>query len=95
MIYAEGEDERVLRAVQIVVDEKLAQPILIGRPEVVEMRIQKLRAAHAGRARISSSSIRKATRATATSGPSTTGSCSRKGVSPDDAQGARARSPRP
>ena len=32
MVYAEGEDERVLRAVQIVVDEKLATPILIGRP---------------------------------------------------------------
>ncbi len=41
VIYAEGEDERVLRAVQAVVDEKLAQPILIGRPEVVEMRLQK------------------------------------------------------
>jgi len=41
VIYAEGEDERVLRAVQIVVDEKVALPILIGRPEVVEMRIQK------------------------------------------------------
>ena len=32
MIYAEGEDERVLRATQVVVEEKLAQPILIGRP---------------------------------------------------------------
>jgi len=41
VIYAEGEDERVLRAVQVVVDEKLARPILIGRPEVVEMRLQK------------------------------------------------------
>jgi malate dehydrogenase (oxaloacetate-decarboxylating)(NADP+) len=41
VIYAEGEDERVLRAVQIVVDEKLAKPVLIGRPEVVEMRIEK------------------------------------------------------
>ena len=41
VIYAEGEDERVLRAVQIVVDEKLALPILIGRPDVVEMRIKK------------------------------------------------------
>ncbi len=41
VIYAEGEDERVLRAVQVVVDERLANPILIGRPEVVEMRIER------------------------------------------------------
>jgi len=41
VIYADGEDERVLRAVQTVVDEKLAQPILIGRPAVIAMRIKK------------------------------------------------------
>ncbi|HWH48334.1 MAG TPA: NADP-dependent malic enzyme [Burkholderiales bacterium] len=41
VIYAEGEDERVLRAVQIVVDERLAHPVLIGRPEVVEMRLER------------------------------------------------------
>ena len=41
VIYAEGEDERVLRAVQVVVDEQLARPVLIGRPEVVAMRIEK------------------------------------------------------
>jgi len=41
VIYADGEDERVLRAVQTVVDEKLAQPILIGRPAVINMRIKK------------------------------------------------------
>jgi malate dehydrogenase (oxaloacetate-decarboxylating)(NADP+) len=41
VIYAEGEDERVLRAVQAVVDEGLARPILIGRPEVVDMRLEK------------------------------------------------------
>jgi malate dehydrogenase (oxaloacetate-decarboxylating)(NADP+) len=41
VIYAEGEDERVLRAVQVVVDEHLANPILIGRPEVVETRIKR------------------------------------------------------
>jgi malate dehydrogenase (oxaloacetate-decarboxylating)(NADP+) len=41
VIYAEGEDERVLRAVQVVVDEHLANPILIGRPEVVEMRLER------------------------------------------------------
>jgi len=39
--YAEGEDERVLRAVQVVVDEKLAEPILVGRPAVIEARIKK------------------------------------------------------
>jgi malate dehydrogenase (oxaloacetate-decarboxylating)(NADP+) len=42
VIYAEGEDERVLRAVQVVVDEGLAQPILVGRPEVVATRVQRL-----------------------------------------------------
>ena len=41
VIYAEGEDERVLRAVQVVVDERLANPVLIGRPEVVEMRLKR------------------------------------------------------
>jgi len=39
--FAEGEDERVLRAVQVVVDEGLARPILIGRPNVVEQRIER------------------------------------------------------
>ncbi|HUU71924.1 MAG TPA: NADP-dependent malic enzyme [Burkholderiales bacterium] len=41
VIYAEGEDERVLHAVQAVIDEHLAEPILIGRPEVIEMRIKR------------------------------------------------------
>jgi malate dehydrogenase (oxaloacetate-decarboxylating)(NADP+) len=40
--YAEGEDERVLRAAQIVVDEGLARPILIGRPQVIEQRLERL-----------------------------------------------------
>jgi len=39
--YAEGEDERVLRAVQIVVDEQLARPTLIGRPAVIAQRVEK------------------------------------------------------
>ena len=39
--YAEGEEERVLRAVQVVVDEGMAKPILIGRPEVIAARIEK------------------------------------------------------
>jgi malate dehydrogenase (oxaloacetate-decarboxylating)(NADP+) len=39
--YAEGEEERVLRAAQIVVDEDLARPTLIGRPHVIAERIEK------------------------------------------------------
>ncbi len=39
--YAEGEEERVLRAVQIVVDERLAKPTLSGRPAVIAQRIEK------------------------------------------------------
>jgi malate dehydrogenase (oxaloacetate-decarboxylating)(NADP+) len=42
IVYAEGEDERVLRATQIVCDEGLAKPTLIGRPEVIEQRIERL-----------------------------------------------------
>ncbi|MBV6274409.1 NADP-dependent malic enzyme [Alcaligenaceae bacterium CGII-47] len=41
IVFAEGEDERVLRAVQIIVDERLARPILIGRPAVLAARIEK------------------------------------------------------
>lgn len=41
--YCEGEEERVLQAVQTVVDESLAKPILIGRRNVVDMRIKHLR----------------------------------------------------
>ena len=40
--YSEGEEERVLRAVQLVIDEGLARPVLIGRREVVRRRIEKL-----------------------------------------------------
>ncbi len=42
VVYAEGEQEIVLRAVQVVVDDGLAKPILIGRRKVVEMRIRRL-----------------------------------------------------
>ena len=42
LAYAEGEDERVLRAVQTVLDDGLAKPIVIGRREVVERRLEKL-----------------------------------------------------
>jgi malate dehydrogenase (oxaloacetate-decarboxylating)(NADP+) len=41
IIFAEGEDERVLRAVQVVAEEKLARPILVGRPSVVASRIER------------------------------------------------------
>jgi malate dehydrogenase (oxaloacetate-decarboxylating)(NADP+) len=41
VIYAEGEDERILRATQIVVEEGLARPILVGRPAVIETRLQR------------------------------------------------------
>jgi len=39
--YAEGEDERVLRAAQIAIDEGIAKPILIGRPDVIATRIER------------------------------------------------------
>ncbi len=39
--YADGEDERALRAAQMAIDEKIAQPILIGRPAVIASRIEK------------------------------------------------------
>ena len=41
VIYADGEEERVLLAVQVILEEKLAQPILVGRPAVVEAQIKK------------------------------------------------------
>jgi malate dehydrogenase (oxaloacetate-decarboxylating)(NADP+) len=42
VVYAEGEDERMLRAVQAVLDEGLARPIVIGRPRVIERRLETL-----------------------------------------------------
>ncbi len=41
VVFAEGEDERVLRAAQVVVDEGVARPILIGRPAVIERRLER------------------------------------------------------
>ncbi|MBY0380319.1 MAG: NADP-dependent malic enzyme [Xanthobacteraceae bacterium] len=41
VIYAEGEDERVLRAAQVVLEEKIARPILVGRPNVVATRLKR------------------------------------------------------
>ncbi|SJM96505.1 NADP-dependent malic enzyme [Crenothrix polyspora] len=41
IVFAEGEEENILRALQIIVDEKIANPILIGRPAILERRIKK------------------------------------------------------
>ena len=41
VVFTEGEDERILRATQVIVDEGLAKPILIGRPPVVKRRIDR------------------------------------------------------
>ena len=41
IVFCEGEDERVLRAVQVVIDEKIANPILVGRPAVIARRIER------------------------------------------------------
>ncbi len=42
LVFAEGEDERILRAAQVLVDEGTARPILVGRPDVIANRIEKL-----------------------------------------------------
>ena len=42
VVYAEGEEERFLRAAQVVVDEGIARPVLIGRPDVIDARIERL-----------------------------------------------------
>ena len=42
IVYAEGEDDRVLRAAQVAVDETLARPVLVGRPEVIQRKIKDL-----------------------------------------------------
>ncbi len=42
IVYAEGEEEVVLRAAQVVTDEGMAKPILIGRPDVIQARIERL-----------------------------------------------------
>jgi malate dehydrogenase (oxaloacetate-decarboxylating)(NADP+) len=41
IIYAEGEDERILQATQVVVEEGLARPVLVGRPSVIEQRLER------------------------------------------------------
>jgi len=42
VVYADGEDERILRAVQVALDEGIAVPIVVGRPEVITNRIERL-----------------------------------------------------
>jgi malate dehydrogenase (oxaloacetate-decarboxylating)(NADP+) len=42
VVYCEGEEDRVLRAAQIVIDEGLAKPILVGRPDIIAQRIERL-----------------------------------------------------
>jgi malate dehydrogenase (oxaloacetate-decarboxylating)(NADP+) len=42
VVFADGEEERVLRAVEVLLDERLARPILIGRPDVVRARVARL-----------------------------------------------------
>ncbi len=42
IVYSDGEDERVLRAAQIVIEEKMTRPVLIGRPEVIAARLKKI-----------------------------------------------------
>ncbi len=41
VVYCEGEEERVLRAVQVVIDENLARPTLVGRPKIIQQRAEK------------------------------------------------------
>jgi len=41
IVFAEGEDERVLRAAQVIIDEAIAHPILVGRPSVIESRLER------------------------------------------------------
>jgi malate dehydrogenase (oxaloacetate-decarboxylating)(NADP+) len=42
IVYADGEEERILRAVQVIVDEGIGRPVLIGRPDVIESQIERL-----------------------------------------------------
>jgi malate dehydrogenase (oxaloacetate-decarboxylating)(NADP+) len=42
VVFAEGEQESVLYAIKAIMDERLAQPILVGRPSVIDMRLKKL-----------------------------------------------------
>jgi malate dehydrogenase (oxaloacetate-decarboxylating)(NADP+) len=70
IILCEGEDESVLHAVQIAVDEKLARPILVGRPAVIEQRSES-RACGCKPTNITPSSIPSTTTVTTNTGPPT------------------------
>src|SRR5690606_33712403 len=41
VVFSDGEDERVLRAVQVLIEDRVAVPILIGRPSVIESRVRR------------------------------------------------------
>ena len=86
VVFADGEEERVLRAVQVLLEEGLARPILIGRPEVVDARCERLGLALRAGARTSSCAIPRATRATTTMSPSTSTRMGRRGVTPEAAR---------
>ena len=83
---AEGEDERVLRAAQVVLEEGIARPILIGRPQVIESAHRSASGCDLGRAAISSSSTRKTIRAIATMSALFHSLVGRNGVTPDAAR---------
>ena len=85
--YAEGEEERVLRAAQIVVDEALARPTLIGRPDVIASRIAKFGLRLEAGRDYDVVNTDNETIATATTGRRTTNS-------PPRARASRSRSPR-
>ena len=78
--YAEGEEERVLRAVQVVVDENLARPTLIGRPKVIAAAHRRSSACAWRPSATTTSSTPRTTTATATTGRPTTAMTARKGV---------------
>ena len=59
IVYAEGEDDRVLRAAQVAVDEKLARPVLVGRPEVIADKVKRSRPAARGGPRLRGGRLRR------------------------------------
>ena len=70
--YAEGEDERVLRAAQVAVDEGLARPLLVGRADVIDRAHPEARPAAHASATTAMASTSSTTRATATTASPTT-----------------------
>ena len=80
----------MLRAVQVVVDEKLAKPILIGRPEVIEMRIEKFGLRIKPGKDFELVNLEQRPALPGSAGPSYYQLMGRDGVSPDDAKEARA-----